>query len=262
MEQNVSALTESVSSLTARILKIEANATSVTPQFWLYGVFIPNNLNAGGSVVCIHTNLLLEGAIVTHVVTLRAMITLNFQSGRARPDPEEPTHTGHAVLKPLGGSQGTSKCAILKREDSTLGIRFSLTVMLERPSSSIFHFFRRAVGCVNVGVQFSGRAMKPSGAIAMILFCVVAQKALDDIRWEIDRDEFDELMASKKGIRSRSRWDSMQSLQVCWRVGFSFFYNAYKYRVEGGPVPTQFAASRTVFIPKTSDIDNNGFVVR
>ena len=30
----------------------------------------------------------------------------------------------------------------------------------------------------------------------------------------------------------------------------------------GGPVPVQFAASRTVFIPKSSDVDNNGFIVR
>ena len=28
------------------------------------------------------------------------------------------------------------------------------------------------------------------------------QKAPDDIRWEIDRGEFDELLATKKGIRS------------------------------------------------------------
>ena len=47
------------------------------PQFRLSGTLIPNNLNAGGSAVCIHKNLLPEGAIVTHVVLLaRAVITL------------------------------------------------------------------------------------------------------------------------------------------------------------------------------------------
>ena len=36
------------------------------------------------------------------------------------------------------------------------------------------------------------------------------QKAPDDIQWEIDTIEFDELMATKKkGIRSKSRWDSI-----------------------------------------------------
>ena len=42
----------------------------LAPQFRLFGTFVPNSLNAGGSAVCIiHKNLLLDGAIVTHVVT-------------------------------------------------------------------------------------------------------------------------------------------------------------------------------------------------
>ena len=40
-------------------------------------------------------------------------------------------------------------------------------------------------------------------------------------RWEHDRNEFDELLATKKRIRSRSRWGSVKSLQACWRVGLS-----------------------------------------
>ena len=39
-------------------------------------------------------------------------------------------------------------------------------------------------------------------------------------------------------------------------------YNAYKHVIEGGPVPAQLAASRTAFIPKSSDVDNNGRIVR
>ena len=39
------------------------------PHFRVYGTFIPNNLNAGRSAICIHENLLPEGAIVAHVVT-------------------------------------------------------------------------------------------------------------------------------------------------------------------------------------------------
>ena len=37
--------------------------------------------------------------------------------------------------------------------------------------------------------------------------------------------------------------------------------NAKKYVLEGGAIPAEFA-SRTVFIPKSSDVDNNGFMVR
>ena len=80
----------------------------------------------------------------------------------------------------------------------------------------------------------------------MKVFLRFVQKALDDTRWEIDRNEFDELMATKKRICSRSRWDSILSLQVCWRIGLSIPVQSV---IEGGPVPMQFAASRTVFIP-------------
>ena len=45
-------------------------------------------------------------------------------------------------------------------------------------------------------------------------------------------------------------------------LGSQFLYNPYKHVIEGGPVLAQFAASRTVFIPNSSDVDNNGRIVR
>ena len=47
-------------------------------------------------------------------------------------------------------------------------------------------------------------------------------------------------------------------LPISVREGWapSSFFNAYKYLLEGGTVPEHFADSRTVFIPKTSDIDD------
>ena len=39
------------------------------PRFRLFGTFIPNNENAERSAFCIHKDLLLEGAIVSHVIT-------------------------------------------------------------------------------------------------------------------------------------------------------------------------------------------------
>ena len=49
----------------------------LAPQFRLFGTFIPNNLNAGGSAICIHKkNLLPEGAILQACGYLaRAVIT-------------------------------------------------------------------------------------------------------------------------------------------------------------------------------------------
>ena len=39
----------------------------LVPQFGLYGTCMPNNLNVGGSAICIHKGLLPDGAMVTHV---------------------------------------------------------------------------------------------------------------------------------------------------------------------------------------------------
>ena len=45
-------------------------------------------------------------------------------------------------------------------------------------------------------------------------------------------------------------------------LGSQFLFNAYKYLLEGGTIPEHFAERRTGFIPKTSDIDDNGRIIR
>ena len=52
------------------------------PRFRLFGTFLPDNENAGGSAICIHRNLLPEGAIVTHVVTCQGRDLVNIRSGQ------------------------------------------------------------------------------------------------------------------------------------------------------------------------------------
>ena len=41
----------------------------LAPQFRLFGAFLPDNENAGGSAICIHRDLLPEDALVTHLIT-------------------------------------------------------------------------------------------------------------------------------------------------------------------------------------------------
>ena len=41
-------------------------------------------------------------------------------------------------------------------------------------------------------------------------------------------------------------------------LGSQFLFKAYKHVIEGGPIRTLFASSRTVIIPKSSDVDNSG----
>ena len=41
----------------------------LAPRFRLCGTFVPGNANAGGSVICIHKDLLPDDAVATHVIT-------------------------------------------------------------------------------------------------------------------------------------------------------------------------------------------------
>ena len=72
------------------------------------------------------------------------------------------------------------------------------------------------------------------------------QKAPDDTRLEIDRNEF----------------DGGSLCRCAGGLGSQVLFNAYKHVIEGGATPALFAESRIVFIPKSSDVDNNGRIVR
>ena len=54
----------------------------LAPRFRLFGTFLPDNENAGGSAICIHRDLLPEEAIASHVITCHGRDhLLNIQSG-------------------------------------------------------------------------------------------------------------------------------------------------------------------------------------
>ena len=55
----------------------------LAPRLRLFGTFLPDNENAGGSAICIHRDLLPEETIVLHVVTCQGRDHLvNIRSGR------------------------------------------------------------------------------------------------------------------------------------------------------------------------------------
>ena len=55
----------------------------LAPLFQFFGTFLHDNENAGGSAICIHRDLLFEGAIVSHVIACQGRNHLvNIQSGR------------------------------------------------------------------------------------------------------------------------------------------------------------------------------------
>ena len=88
------------------------------------------------------------------------------------------------------------------------------------------------------------------------------QKAPDDFRWVIDKNEFDELLATKQ--ESAPGLDGIPySFYVCaGGLGSRILFCAYSHLLEGGTTPAHFVGSRTIFIPKSSDIDDNGRIVR
>ena len=45
-------------------------------------------------------------------------------------------------------------------------------------------------------------------------------------------------------------------------LGSQFLFDAYRSLLEGGTVPEHLSEIRTVFIPETSDIDDNGRIIR
>ena len=88
------------------------------------------------------------------------------------------------------------------------------------------------------------------------------QKAPDDIRWVIDKNEFDELIATKNESAPGPDGIPYRFYRCAGGLGSQFLCNAYKHVIEGGLVPALFASSGTVLIPKSSDVDNNGRIVR
>ena len=87
------------------------------------------------------------------------------------------------------------------------------------------------------------------------------QKAPDDIRWTIDQTEFDEIVAFEKDSASGPDGIPYGAYRCAGSLGSQFLYNAYKFLLEGGTVPEHFAECRTVYIPQTSDIDDNGRII-
>ena len=92
-----------------------------------------------------------------------------------------------------------------------------------------------------------------------ILGCV--QQAPDHIRWTIDETEFDEIFALKKDSAPGPDGVPCGAYRCAGGLGSQFLFKACRALLEGA-VPDHFAESRTVFITKTSHIDDNGRIIR
>ena len=91
-------------------------------------------------------------------------------------------------------------------------------------------------------------------------------------------DMFKKFLTTQAGLSTKmnltSSWLPMRNpLQVLMEfrtaftfvrevLGSRFLFCACKHVLEGGTIPELFAKSRTVFIPKSPDVDNNGRIIR
>ena len=85
---------------------------------------------------------------------------------------------------------------------------------------------------------------------------------MTDINWTIDLAEFDDLLALKKDSAPGPDGIPYGVYRCAGGLGSKFLYRAYVAVLEGNAILDCFAESRTVFIPKSSDIDDLGRILR
>ena len=78
----------------------------------------------------------------------------------------------------------------------------------------------------------------------------VVQDAPEDFQWTIDKEEFDEMIATKKESARGPDGIPFGIYRCTGGLVSRCLCNAQRIVVEGGCVSTRFAASRTAFIPK------------
>ena len=88
------------------------------------------------------------------------------------------------------------------------------------------------------------------------------QQAPDGINWTIDQAEFDDLLSLKKNSALGSDGIPSGVYRYAGGLGSKLLLRAYQAVLEGRSIPDCLAESRTVFIPKTSDTDYLGRIVR
>ena len=109
---------------------------------------------------------------------------------------------------------------------------------------------------VNIGEPFSKHVSKAEDILRFV------RKDLDDIRWSNDKTEFDDLLAVKKDSHPGPDGIPCGAYRCVGGLGSQFLCNAYRAPLEGGNVPDHLPESRIFLNTETSDMDDNGWIVR
>ena len=88
------------------------------------------------------------------------------------------------------------------------------------------------------------------------------QSAAEGIVWDVSREEFEELLATKRESAPGPDRHPYSTRRNTGGTGKRFLFEAYQYLFRGGHPPTDFAARRTVFIRKSTDVDEVAQLIR
>ena len=120
----------------------------------------------------------------------------------------------------------------------------------------------RAGDSVNIWGTILKRVSKARGTIAMKVRCGMFRRLLTTYVGTSTEMNLMNSWPQKKESAPGPDGIPKKFYRCAGGLGSQFLHIAYKHVIESGSVPALFAASRTVFIPKSSDVDNNGRIVR
>ena len=115
---------------------------------------------------------------------------------------------------------------------------------------------------VSIGEPFSKHVRKARGTFNMKKFCALFSKLLmTSIGLLITLSLMTSLLPRKTRLLALMEFPTA-SYRCAGGLGSKFLFHACQAVLEGRSIPTCFAESRTVFTPKTSDIDDLGRIIR
>ena len=107
---------------------------------------------------------------------------------------------------------------------------------------------------VNIGVASSVRAMSIFRMIRADAMLAMVQHAPPDLKWSIDLDELQELLASERESASAPDGSPCSLYRSAGGIGARFLFASYQSCLQGPSLPVGFGDNRTVFIPKSSEV--------
>ena len=108
---------------------------------------------------------------------------------------------------------------------------------------------------------FGARSTSIPNDRAQIILSFV-QPSLRDLTWTVGLDEFEELLASKRESAPGPDGSPNSVYRSAGGIGAKFLFATYLATLQGKALPVGSGASRIVFIPKTSEANAQGLLIR